>query len=223
MSAKKKPDNKNGENEEKRWSSDLKWIIPNSIQIIIAFFILLSVCKTGENIKQQGEFNRDILRPFLYSVPKIKLSKSLDSLYVFCQLENCGETAALKVLHWWELTEDTDAFPVDSLRERIGRELKKDPIPAFSYVLPGKSLTTLEKPFALVKVKLNDTQKQVIEEEHKYFLHCYMEYCDFNNNAFYTRFTYLPDFRRGILIPINHSIEPIEHTPSYIDLIKAKE
>ena len=63
-----KKQGKNGKTEKKGENSNIKWIRANVIvQVIIALLILLSVCKTGENIKQQGKFNRDILRPFLYS------------------------------------------------------------------------------------------------------------------------------------------------------------
>jgi len=171
------------------------WSKTNAItQIVIGIALVTTVIITGVSICQQGEFNRNSLRPWIGVEldPNIQIE---DGVFVFSYDTKCtGRTVAYRIKNYGSVSY-SDVFPEDGFKKI---KKKKGSV---SFLVPNQTMRVEDKEVYIkmaVTPDIIDTipvlRKRIIKliENQEFFLHIYIEYEDFNANRYGLRYTALP-------------------------------
>lgn len=90
----------------------------NLIQICVVVGIFVTCILMCQQIRKQGEFNRNSLRPWVSSEPSSIVEVADGYIRVSYSLKNDGKTPAYKVFSYSTLTQEKP-FPVDRFKQKI--------------------------------------------------------------------------------------------------------
>lgn len=92
-----------------------RWVMSTSAIIQILIFVTIAVTcilayknlkKQQESMKQQGEFNKNSLRPWLYAKPTNSMTMGNGFIQLFINLRNVGHSPAMNYLSFLTVTQD---------------------------------------------------------------------------------------------------------------------
>lgn len=172
---------------------NVNWPKWNTIaQFIIAVLILVTVYVAYRNILQQGEFNRNSLRPWVYvkelRQPQAKQTNADTVCVMFdYSLKNVGKTPALNVRAFSIFSIYGKKFPEDILKKKIV-ESKMLGIIFPDQLLFPTSNTIFRKPITM------DTILKKITDDSAY-VHIYVEYSNNSGELMACRYRFFVKFR----------------------------
>jgi hypothetical protein len=188
----------------KKWK-ERTWIaIGVIVQIFVAFLILSTVINTNKNIREQGQFYRNSLRPWIHTDFDTTENPIVidDSGVVRCNYEvkNTGTTPACYVKTYALMGIDTSVyFPVEDFIAKI----KADIDPKSIFVFPGEQIkarsnmaqmTKAEYMFTppFVKLETIRTKQEVLDiiDSLGMLIYIYQIYSDFAKNSYALRSTF---------------------------------
>lgn len=173
------------------------------IQILICICILATCIFTGINIKQQDEFQRNTLRPWVYckidtvrGAQPIEISENGDIRFNHFFM-NIGTTPAYN-LRSYSVLDPSPEFPVDYFKQQINESTN----PRRIFLFPSqKELFISPILICHADTYISDTieirSKDVIIELFKRFnmhAHIYLEYYDSSKNKYALRSTFYAKF-----------------------------
>lgn len=135
------------------------------------------------NIRQQGEFNQNTLRPWVYSFIKDEIEIKNDYIKISYRIGNTGRTPAYK----------TQTYTILNLNEQFPENEFKiaKPDSGISFIFPNNEM--IHEP----KIKPIPSFEKIIENKNVY-IHLYLQYSDFNNEHYYLRVTYKITYKKKI-------------------------
>lgn len=166
-----------------------KLTLSDLIQIGVLIALCITIYITNKNIKQQGEFNRNTFRPWLYVEPH-KAIEITDCRVIFWYDLKCeGESPSYNIVRYETITFDP-VFPV-----RVFKELKRNSIDEISKI-------GLIAPGTIQQINdhcIVDFEQQIFHNilmqsilNRNLFIHIYVEYSDFKNNFYGLKCTIMP-------------------------------
>ncbi len=160
--------------------------VSNTIQLLILGAIAITVILTYKNIKQQTEFNRFSLSPWVYMVPTGIIKISDTSFRLSWKVENVGKTPAFNCIFLSEITNNQN-FPIETFSLRLKGKAKKT-VEKTGFIFPSQKIIAKSR-----EIKSGPDKKTLPNEVHKIlklliksdlYLHLYYEYSDSNNNIY---------------------------------------
>lgn len=165
----------------------IKWkrLTPSDvIQIGVLIVLVLAICKTSENIRQQGEFNRNVFRPWVYIEPRQHIEVQDNRIIFWYDLRCDGESPAYRIIRHNTATFNS-IFPMETFE-------KRDTVKKIGLIRPGTvqeiddhCIINFEQQIASGMLIQNIINKSL-------FIHIYVEYLDFKNNPYGLKCTIIP-------------------------------
>ncbi len=135
---------------------------------LLALTTLFLVCVSFLNVKQQGDFNKAYLRPWIGLKPGIKCNYDGYSVIMIKEFENVGLSPGISVLDYSFLTR-VRQFP-----DTLVKEAKRKKSGKGAFLFPRQTIKKRES-FDMRTFLLNEQQ---------FFYHIYIEYSDYDHNVF---------------------------------------
>ncbi len=150
------------------------------IQILIFCGILITCILTGLNIRQQGEFNKNTLRPWVYD--ELKSFIKLKGEYIHCEyVTRCiGNTPAYNV-NGYGMIDDRRFYSEDEILYAIQRWDVSDKTPDIMH--PNETLYGTDSNTMIIEGSIKDTLINLIKNNQLY-RHSYIEYGDISHNKY---------------------------------------
>jgi hypothetical protein len=166
-----------------------EWTLSNLIQLGVFVGILVTCIFTYCNIRQQGEFNRNAFRPWIYVEPR-KNIEVMDGRIIFWYNLKCdGESPGYNVVRYEAITFDS-IFPIKKFKE-----LKRDRTKKLEKIgLIAPRTTKYLDDHRIIDFGDRTSKDSLIQKivGRSLFAHIYVEYSDFKNNLYCFSCTYLP-------------------------------
>lgn len=201
------------------WKMTIKDLIQICILVAIAYSAF-NIKKQSEltclSVEQQLEFNRNMLRPWVYIDPtkEMRINGTIFSLTY--STINIGYSPAFDI-HCLAAISNSDKYPEDNFREKY---IEKVPF----FLFPSQRSTESSIEFDMKTFSKILSSKDAIAKylkKNNLYLHTYLEYIDTDNNKYFLRSSWafrlskttdkdiFPEFRF-----IFHSLDQIERVNS---------
>ena len=160
------------------------------IQIVVLATLVLTVYLASINIRQQGEFNRYVFRPWVYVEPKNSIEIQDNRIIFWYDLRCDGESPAYHIVRYDRITFDS-TFPTKVFKkgERNNvKGIKKIGLiaPGTTRQIDGNGIIDFEQ-----QISGNTLVQNIINKI--LFVHIYLEYSDFKNNLYGLKCTIMPE------------------------------
>jgi hypothetical protein len=164
-----------------------KWTIANVfMQAIIGGGIIAAFVLTLINIKQQGEFNRNLLRPFVSYEIENRLVVIDDYILTNYLIENSGRTPAYNVKTYSIFSLNKD-FPLNEIKEIVSNDTTLYGVTITKGQNISKEIKSLVYGYDGEQIKHKKIIKKLKFE--RVFYHNYIRYEDNSENEYYLRST----------------------------------
>jgi len=154
------------------------------IQICVLIILALAICKTSENIRQQGEFNRNVFRPWVYIEPRQRIEVQDNRVIFWYDLRCDGESPAYRIARYDTATFDS-TFPAGVFKER--NNSKK-----IGLIRAGTMQQIDDHCIIDLKQQISSNMLLQNIRNRSFFIHIYVEYLDFKNNLYGLKCTIMP-------------------------------
>lgn len=154
----------------------------DKIQIGVLIVIFITAVLMLWNIIQQGKFNRNSLRPWVYTFIKDEIERIKGGyININYRVGNTGRTPVYKAKTYTILNLNKD-FP-----EKEFKTVKPDS--GIGFIFPNIEITHE------VKLAPEISFEKIFESKNVY-IHLYLQYLDFDNKHYYLRVTYKVEYER---------------------------
>lgn len=179
------------------------------VQIGVVVCLLITIIITCKNVIQQGEFNRNSLRPWIYAKMDTLSPMFIDHdgfMRFKLNLINIGSTPACSIRHYTVLNFDS-SFPEYAIKEEIAKRKS----PRCCFIFPDQEIRVISSQMTasrdsfdiklispaivetvFVKSETLQTQQEIWDAliENDFHVHSYLEYLDANDNIYALRTTF---------------------------------